>query len=187
MQAALCAIFCASVGLAELATRHHHTGAAAVKAEPTKFGHGVVRGIIHLPAGWVILKRESIGSTVFVAQEPDTPEHKGRTVACRVKQLPEVISPLEYLQTGDVLDDTMTIVPTGSGSGVEQVIMDGIPWVILQITRETADESENQWIGCCVLPGGQAITLIMNCPPPEDPDADRDTFHEFASSIEFRK
>jgi hypothetical protein len=185
MQATLCAIFFASVGLAELLTRQHQGATGMARAEPISFHRAGLHGVIRLPAEWVVKKKDIAGPRVLVAQVPDTPEHRGATLSCLVEQLPAVIPPMEFLQASDILDLNTRIVTTNGGNGLEPVTMGSVTGVMLQIIRETDAGSENQWIACCVLPSGHAVTLIMDCQP-GDPEADRQTMHDLASSMEFK-
>jgi hypothetical protein len=180
MQATMCAIIFASVGLAELSIRYHQSVDGSGKLVSVDFNHRALRGVVHLPAEWVLQKGEMVGPTVFVAHVRGTPEHPGRKLICRVQQLPEVIPPEQYLQTTDIFSGNAPLV-------VEPVTMGGVAGVMLEVSRETVEESQNQWIACCVLPDGKAVTLIMDCPATDDPDTDRQTFHDIVSSIEFHQ
>ncbi len=184
MQGALVVIFAGSVTLAAVVCRHRQDHGITSMAGSREFG----RATINLPSGWV-LKHSTNDQVLFVAQEPDRQDRLGRTLTGRREKLPAAVEPMEYLQKSDLLDESSRVVSVGPDiTGIEALPMGGCTGVLLQIHRVTGDpsspEESVQWIACCVRPSGLAVTLVMECPPTDDPEMDKQTLHDIASSLQ---
>jgi hypothetical protein len=129
MQAVLCVILAASVGLAAFVTKERH------RSHTRLAGARYVDGVgVKLPDGW-ILARTDQGSVLFVAVEPDTTDKKGRRLIIEKQRVDPGLSSEEYLQTSGLLRNVVRVTDDPTSTTADPISIAGMPGVMLAVKK----------------------------------------------------
>ena len=134
-----------------------------------------------LPSGWR-LEKENDPPIMFMIREPAG--HGGRLMTIRCEQKPPGITTLQFLKASAILRETNEVLGT---DGPQPMTVAGVPGLLVQRKRPISglmnDEEElpsatngieqTVWIAAGVLPSGQAISVVLECPQEIDAEADK--------------
>jgi hypothetical protein len=187
MQAVMCLIFCASVGLAQYVIHERRLSGSSRLGVVLHGGPLDVK----LPRGWktVLDKR---GSLPLVAIEPDSTDRKGRRLTIRCQKLTTLISSEEYLQASGLLNGTERpeVRADPAANVADPITIAGDPGVVLAVLRPTggflgigATGYEKVLFAASVRPSGLAVSLELQCSEDSDADDDAQTLSDIAAAM----
>jgi len=177
MQAVMCGVLGATVGLAALVDHRLRDALFLPLTNPISEGSITFR----LPAGWKISTRiDEGGSLIQTAVDPQPGSERVMTIS--VQRVERLMPPVEYLHISGRLAGNLREQPADS------ITIDGwpgqyMPWFGARRSGDAAVEVE-ALVCCVILPDYQAVTLRLEKPAVLDP-ADRRLVREVIDSMSF--
>jgi len=177
MQAVMCALLGATVGLAALVDHRLHAALYLPLTNP------IVDGAIsfRLPAGWKTSVRTDDGGSIIQTATEQLPGG-GRVLSISHQRVDRLMPPVEYLHISGRLAGNLHEQPA------DAISIDGWPgqimaWIGTRHAGDTPIEAE-ALICCVILPDYQAVTVRLEKPGPMDA-ADRRVMREVINALSF--